>query len=294
MTSTISFLATDLDGTFLDSRGVVSSENKKALHLAEKQGLSVVFVTGRPARWIRGVVEAAEHHSLVVGANGGFIADATSMTVVQTNPIPHDKAAQAIEKVLERIPDATFGVERSFIGMPLAESHALRYDEMRITTLSDHEFSMTPGYAPSWKTEPTIPIAPITELIQLPDITKIIIKPADPTGWTSDSWLQHIEPLVSDVVQATHASENVVLAEISALGINKGFAVQQLAQQYELQPTQMAAVGDMPNDIPMLEWVAEPWAVANAHPEVLAATANHLPHHDESAVAHLIHDLLSR
>ena len=50
----------------------------------------------------------------------------------------------------------------------------------------------------------------------------------------------------------------------------------------------------MPNDIPMLQWVGESWAVANAHEEVLAITKNHLPHSDENAVAQLIDDLISR
>ena len=34
---------------------------------------------------------------------------------------------------------------------------------------------------------------------------------------------------------------------------------------------QVWAFGDMPNDLPMLHWAGQSYAVANAHPEVRAA-----------------------
>lgn len=287
-------LATDLDGTFLDSAGSVTPQNRDAVQKANENGLNIVFVTGRPARWLRGVAEASQHFALMIGGNGGFIADMQSMTVVSNNAIDTTAALNAVERVLDRFPDATFGIERSYVGMPIAQSHADRYDEMRVDTLSEYEFAVTAGYVPAWNIAQAIPVAPIAELVQLSDITKIIIKPGDPTDWNSDTWLAEIAPLVSDVVQVTHASQEIVLAEISALGITKATALAQIAQSFGLTENDCVAVGDMPNDVPMLEWVAEPWTVANAHEEVLAVTNNVLPHHDESPVALLIEDLLSR
>ena len=287
-------LATDLDGTFLDSAGSVTAQNRAAVQKANENGLNIVFVTGRPARWLRGVAEASQHFALMIGGNGGFIADMQSMTVVSNNSIDTAAARNAVERVRERFPDATFGIERSFIGMPIAQSQADRYDEMRVDSLSEFEFAVTDGYVPAWNIAQSIPVAPISELVQLSDITKIIIKPGDPTGWNSDTWLAEISPLVNDVVQVTHASQEIVLAELSALGITKATALAQVAATAGLTSDDCVAVGDMPNDVPMLEWVAEPWTVANAHDEVLAVTTNVLPHHDESPVALLIEDLLAR
>lgn len=287
-------LATDLDGTFLDSRGSVTPENRAAVEKANKNGLNIVFVTGRPARWLRGVAEAANHFSLMIGGNGGFVADMRTMQVVANNAIEHAAAVTAVERVLDVFPDATFGIERSFIGMPIAQSRADRYDEMRVDKLSEFEFAITDGYVPAWNIAQEIPVAPIHELIQLSDITKIIIKPGDPTGWNSDTWLAEISPLVNDVVQVTHASQEIVLAEISALGVTKATALAQIAADLGLTAEDCVAVGDMPNDIPMLEWAAEAWTLENAHDEVRAVTSNVLPHHDLSPVAQLIEDLLTR
>ncbi len=41
----------------------------------------------------------------------------------------------------------------------------------------------------------------------------------------------------------------------------------------------------MPNDLPMLEWAGTSYAVANAHPTVIAAADHVAPHHDDDGVA---------
>ncbi|MFI7232154.1 HAD family hydrolase [Nonomuraea angiospora] len=53
-----------------------------------------------------------------------------------------------------------------------------------------------------------------------------------------------------------------------------------------------AAVGDMPNDLPMLRQAGLPAAVANAHPEVKAAARILLPSNDDDGVASLIRTIL--
>jgi hydroxymethylpyrimidine pyrophosphatase-like HAD family hydrolase len=53
------------------------------------------------------------------------------------------------------------------------------------------------------------------------------------------------------------------------------------------------AVGDMPNDVPMLEWAGRAYAVANAHPSVLAVADDVLPSNDDDGVASLIDSLLN-
>jgi hydroxymethylpyrimidine pyrophosphatase-like HAD family hydrolase len=53
--------------------------------------------------------------------------------------------------------------------------------------------------------------------------------------------------------------------------------------------------GDMPNDLPMFEWAG--WhrvAVANAHPDVLAAADEVTSSNDEDGVAVFLDRLLSR
>src|SRR6476469_4639082 len=71
----IRLVATDLDGTLLRSDGTVSPRTRAALEAAEAAGLIVVFVTGRPPRWLDDVVDQTGHLGVAVGANGARFAD---------------------------------------------------------------------------------------------------------------------------------------------------------------------------------------------------------------------------
>jgi hypothetical protein len=52
------------------------------------------------------------------------------------------------------------------------------------------------------------------------------------------------------------------------------------------------AIGDMPNDVPMLRWAGRSYAVANAHPAAQAAADEVVASNDDDAVAALLESLL--
>ena len=78
--------------------------------------------------------------------------------------------------------------------------------------------------------------------------------------------------------------------EISAPGITKASGLALVCAELGIEPADVAAFGDMPNDLPMLGWAGRGVAVANAHPDVLAAadavTASNV---DDGVAAHLEH-----
>jgi len=82
------------------------------------------------------------------------------------------------------------------------------------------------------------------------------------------------------------------LLEIAAAGVTKASGLAELAASHGITPDEVAAIGDMPNDVPMLQWAGASYAVANAHPAALAAADEVLASNDEDAVAVLIETLL--
>ncbi|XXZ08654.1 HAD hydrolase family protein [Sorangium sp. So ce302] len=54
---------------------------------------------------------------------------------------------------------------------------------------------------------------------------------------------------------------------------------------------QVIAFGDMPNDLPMLGWAGRGVAVANAHPDVLAAADEVTSSNDHDGVALVLEQL---
>jgi hypothetical protein len=49
----------------------------------------------------------------------------------------------------------------------------------------------------------------------------------------------------------------------------------------------------MPNDLPMLAWAGRGYAMANAHPDVLAAAEHMAPSNDDDGVAQVVEKLLA-
>ncbi len=66
-------VATDLDGTFLSPDGGVSAENRAAVQAAQEAGTYVVFVTGRPVRWLDVIQDLPGAHPTVIASNGAVL-----------------------------------------------------------------------------------------------------------------------------------------------------------------------------------------------------------------------------
>jgi hydroxymethylpyrimidine pyrophosphatase-like HAD family hydrolase len=85
--------------------------------------------------------------------------------------------------------------------------------------------------------------------------------------------------------EATATFSGEVLVEISAAGVTKAYALGGLCETLGIDASSVIAFGDMPNDIPMLEWASLGIAVANAHPDVIAVADEIAGSNDDDGVA---------
>jgi hypothetical protein len=103
-------------------------------------------------------------------------------------------------------------------------------------------------------------------------------------GYSCDDLLALVLPALDGLVSVTH-SNSEGLVEASALGVSKASVVAEIAELHGIGPGSVIAFGDMPNDLPLLAWAGTSCAVANAHPEVLAAATHVIGSNDEDGVA---------
>jgi hydroxymethylpyrimidine pyrophosphatase-like HAD family hydrolase len=96
---------------------------------------------------------------------------------------------------------------------------------------------------------------------------------------------------VGDDAVATWAGLRLV--EISAAGVTKAFALERLCRHLGIDAAEVVAVGDMPNDLAMLEWAGTAVAVANATQEVLDAADEVTAANVEDGVARLLERILA-
>ena len=270
----VRLVATDIDGTLLRSDGTVSDRTRAALQAAGDRGLLVAFVTGRPPRWLDVLVEQTGHFGLAVGANGAVIYDMGTEQILAAHLLDQPLMLELGAELLAAFPRVQFAVEygRGFAGEP--------------------------GYVHDWAINPPydrrgVPIAPprvgsFEEITDEPGV-KLLAKDRQADA---DTFMNKAIQLVGDRATITHSSSYGLL-EISAPGVTKATGLAELARSYGVPAGEVVAIGDMPNDLPMLQWAGRSYAVANAHPDVRALADEVVVSNDEDAVARLIESLLA-
>lgn len=258
-------IATDLDGTIVRRDGTVSARVRDVLAAAMDAGVRVVFVTGRPPRWMHEIAEATGHAGVGICANGAYVYDMADEVVLQTFAIPVDVASDAVGRVRGVLPGAAFAVE------------------------SGAGFGHEPGYNPRWDIHEPIRIGPVEGLLG-GQIVKVLVRDDDTTG---DAMLHAASPVLAGVVEVTHSDATDSLLELSARGVTKATTLAKLAAQWGIEKHEVVAFGDMPNDVGMLEWAGRGYAVGDAHPLVLAASDERAPSIEVDGVAHVLERILA-
>jgi len=110
---------------------------------------------------------------------------------------------------------------------------------------------------------------------------------------STDRLADLVAPLVKGRLDLTISiiQPNGIL-ELSAPGVSKASALQVLMDDYGVDASEVAAFGDMPNDLDMLELAGQPFVMSNAHPTVLAQGFPEAGHHDDSGFGRIVMQLL--
>jgi HAD superfamily hydrolase (TIGR01484 family) len=106
-------IATDLDGTIVRSDGTVSARTIASCARVEQAGATLVFVTGRPPRFMGDIAAAFGHRGVAVCSNGALIYDMHTERIVSEHLIPPRVLAEAARRLREAIPGIGLAVESS-------------------------------------------------------------------------------------------------------------------------------------------------------------------------------------
>jgi Cof subfamily protein (haloacid dehalogenase superfamily) len=270
-------IATDLDGTLLHDDKSVSERTVEALAAAEQAGVEVFFVTGRPARWMGVVSDHVHGHGLAICANGAAVVDLhRGRRVVQVRELAEHDARSVVHALREAAPGVTFAVERT------------------------GGFHYEPSYPPV-HLDPSAVVAPVEKLLAesatdgsgKPFTTQPVLKLlAQHPTLDPDAFLSLARLSAGRYAEITRSSPTALL-EVSGLGVSKASTLALCCAQRGISADEVVAFGDMPNDLEMLGWAGTSYAMANAHPDVLAATTHRTASNEEDGVAAVIERLLA-
>ena len=81
---------------------------------------------------------------------------------------------------------------------------------------------------------------------------------------------------------------------VSGPGVSKASMLARCCARLGIDAADVAAFGDMPNDVAMLSWAGLPHVVANAHPVLLEGPYRVVPTNAESGVGRTILEWVAR
>jgi Cof subfamily protein (haloacid dehalogenase superfamily) len=255
-------VATDLDGTLLGPDGRVSRRTAEALVAAAEAGIDVVFVTARPIRWLDDVADHVAGHGVAICSNGAAVVEVATRRVLEE----HGMDDALVRRLAALARDALGGPATT----QLAVEHAAGITVER-HFVTDH---------------PTPPGAPSVDRIEdlLPGSTlKLLVRSGTPCP--------HLHALLAEAfgAAATVADSGVAsLGEVCRPDVSKATTLASWLAGRGIGPDDVWALGDAPNDLPMLRWAGRSYAVANGTGPVRSAVHEVCPSNVDDGVAQIL------
>lgn len=257
-------VASDVDGTLIDHREQVSARTKAAIEALIADGVPFVLATGRPPRWIDPVVDGLGYAPLCVCGNGAVIYDSANDRVLDSRTLDIETLTWAADLAEHLLPGCGLAAER--VG---ATAH----------DAATPQFVSSPEYEHAWLNPDDTQVSR-AEVISAPAIKMLIRLP----GTSSNDMRTVLEPHLAGRADLTYSTDNGLI-ELSAPGVTKATGLAVVAQRLGVQHSSLIAFGDMPNDVPMLLMAGHGVAMANAHPEAIAAADEVAPSNTDDGVA---------
>lgn len=273
LTSGIRLMATDLDGTLLREDQTVSDFTIETFRRARAMDFPIIFVTGRPPRWIDPVAQATQHHGLAVCANGALVVDLVTQRVVESDPLSPEVIDEIVSTLRAEVPGVAFAAE--WVG----------------ETPDEEPFGYEPTYVTRYENHAARRDVDVREFTRGKRVVKILARSNEPHDHV-DTFLGLAAAHIEHLADITHSDSTDTLLEMSAYGVSKGATLARLAGEYGIPATAVAAAGDMPNDVSMISWAGAGLGVQGGHDWVLEAADALIPGPHEDGIAHFVATVL--
>ncbi len=269
----LKIIALDLDGTLLDSRKRLSDVNRAALARAAERGALVAPTTGRFFGMMPQVIRDLSFVRYAITVNGAQVYDRETDAAIVREEIPRAMALEVM-RLLDGF-DVIYDCYRSNWGWM---SEAFKAKAADYAT-DEHYLKMVNDFrrgVPDLKKH-------LEETAAEGDVQKIMLfarldGPKDITRKIAEA----VNARFPEIKVTSTTWNNL---ELNIAGAHKGVALRRFAEHLGLTLANCMALGDGRNDLTMIEAAGVGVAMANAHPDVLAAADYVSLSNDENGVA---------
>lgn len=271
-------IAIDLDGTLLSPFGEVTPRAKAAIHRCLSAGLLVCFATGRNWTESRTVLEAVEHYDTAVFVGGAMVVDTKQRMTLHRTMMRPQLAAEICgyfeangQAALALQDTGTAGVDYLISGdVPLNDATAkwmavTAADVSRVRTLGQHPHDHT--------------------------VRVGIVAPPEQT----QAMKRELESRYGGEIMCHSLfvpAYGVEVLEVFDPAVNKWEGLLHVARRHDIAASEIVAIGDDLNDLPMIRHAGLGVAMGNARPEVMAVAKRVIGTNADDGLARFLEELV--
>lgn len=250
-------VAIDIDGTLLNSEGKVPEMHKKAIQLAQEKGVYVVLATARYYMQAKDIMDELNYKGILVSNDGAVSIEQTTKNILHENSFSINDVTHFVHACRKN--NVQFSVITAF--------------DYYVETMSeDHKKNCAEYCVEYTLCEDVLTISERVMKFAIMDTT-------ENGGW------QHLIP-----------DENLRLRidgefwkEYLFKEATKTNALKEIANNLNVDPSEIIAIGDQFNDIDMIEYAGMGIAMGNAPDNVKDIADDVTCSNDENGVYHAIH-----
>lgn len=269
----IKVIALDLDGTTLNSSGVLTEKTRATIEKTIEKGLNVIIATGRVRNTVPESISKIKGLKYAITANGASVYDLKISKPIYTSFISEKTVSEVLDVLgkygysIEIFTQGSAYLESSVYqnirenGSPFGNSEYLLFTREHVEDL----FELCNTYCDS-----------------IENINVYIEEGED---------RERMRGILEEIDNIEVTSSYDYNLEICRRGANKAAALNQLCKHFGVLPHEIMACGDGDNDIKMLEFVGLPVAMKNANNSVKKVARYITLSNDEDGVANMIEKL---
>lgn len=271
----IKVIATDMDGTLLDTRGQLDLPRlEKIINQLDQRGVRFVIATGNEVHRMRQLLGHLAERVVLVVANGARIFEHNELLQAQTwdedmvdKALAHFKGRECQDQFVVTAMNGGFVKE----GTVFTELDKFMTPEMieklyqRMNFVDEFDSSLFGG----------------------------VLKMSMVVGEErSSSVLQEVNDLFDGRVRAVSSGYGCI--DILQDGIHKAWGLEELLKRWNLKSEQIMAFGDSENDIEMLEMAGISYAMENAEERVKEIATEVAPANSQAGVYQVLENWLEK
>lgn len=262
--SEIKLVASDMDGTLLNSKGELNKDFFSLFEKMKTKGILFTVASGRQLFSLQKQFENIQNEMVFIAENGSYILFKGEELLIQS--LYKNTVLELIEKI-RKIPNTHIilcGKKTAYIDS---------YDTDFTNSLKHHYRKYVH----------------LDDLMEVPDDDFLKITVYDVTGAEQNSY-PHFKELEGDFQVKVSGA---VWLDISHKLANKGNAIKIVQKKIGISSDQTMVFGDYLNDLEMMEEAYFSYAMENAHPEVKKTARFITKSNDDNGVLSVLNSMLS-